>query len=298
MTSVQMREIIDALRRRQAERASGPPRTLAQTRAAFAPVGQLLPLPDDVTVTAVDAGGVTSYWLDPPATEPGQVLLYLHGGGYTLGSLSSHGPLAAELGRATGRRVLFPHYRLAPEHQFPSAVEDVHAVWQWLRTVHGTPAASVVVAGDSAGGGLALTLLQQIRDAGETLPARGVLLSPLLDLTASGDSLTRPTGDDPIFTPQAIRALAPVYLGDADPRDPAASPLFGTLAGLPPLLVQTGTAEVLLSDSQRLAHAAAEAGVDIILQTADRLPHVYQGALGTPEAVQAVRLVAEFTRGQ
>jgi epsilon-lactone hydrolase len=292
--SPQMQQIIDYLRRRQAARAVQPPRTLTETRAAFAPAGQLKSLPEDVTATSVDAAGVPSFWLDVPRADPGQVLVYLHGGGYSLGSLRSHGPLAAALGRATGRRVFFPEYRLAPEHRFPAAVDDVMTAWRWLRTVHGTPARSVVVVGDSAGGGLALTLLHKLRDAGDPLPSGAVLLSPLLDLTASGASIQDQAGQDPVFTPEAIRGLGPAYLGDADPKDPAASPLFGSQSGLPPLLIQVGGAELLLSDSQRLAQAAAEAGVEVSLHVADGLPHVYLGALDTPETASAIRQIADF----
>lgn len=209
-------------------------------------------------------------------------------------SLRSHGPLAACLGRATARHVLFPEYRLAPEHRFPAAVDDVLTAWRWLRTVHDADPSSVVVAGDSAGGGLALTLLQTLRDSGEALPAGAVLISPLLDLTASGASIEERAGQDPIFTPDAIRGLGPAYLGAADPKDPAASPLFGSQAGLPPLLVQVGSAELLLSDSERLASEAAAAGVDVRLHIADGLPHVYQGALSTPETAGAIRQIADF----
>jgi monoterpene epsilon-lactone hydrolase len=295
MPSPQMQQIIGYLRQRQAARATQPPRTLEQIRADLAPAGQLRPLPEDVLVTDVDAGGVPAHWLDTPETSPEQILLYLHGGGYTAGSLRSHGPLAAHLGRATGRRVLFSEYRLAPEHKFPAAVDDVRATWRWLVTTHGADPASVAVAGDSAGGGLALTLLQTLRDAGEPLPQGAVLISPLLDLTASGASITERAGQDPIFTPDAIRALGPAYLGEADPKDPAASPLFGSQAGLPPLLIQAGSAELLLSDSENLATAAAAARVDVTLQVADGLPHVYHGALDTPETAAATRQIADFT---
>ena len=196
----------------------------------------------------LDADGVPAWRLtDPeadPAADAGRLLLYLHGGGYQLGSLHSHGPLAVELGRATGRRVLLPEYPLAPEHPFPAAVEDTLTTWRWI-VADGTDPASVVIAGDSAGGGLALTLLQSLRDAGERLPAGAVLISPFLDLTASGASLTGRAGQDPVFTPDAIRRFAAVYLNGADPRDPAASPLLGSQQGLPPLLIQAGGAAVV-----------------------------------------------------
>jgi epsilon-lactone hydrolase len=290
--SPQMNAVISYLWDRKAARTGQPPRTIEEVRASLAPAGQLRALPGDVTVTSADAAGVPSYWLDVPGTDPGQVLLYLHGGGYTAGSLRSHGPLAAEIGRATGRRVLFPEYRLAPEHRFPAAVDDIATTWRWLRAVRGI--GSVVVAGDSAGGGLALALLQSLGETGDATLAGAVLLSPALDLTASGASVEGKAGEDPIFTPPLIRGMGPAYLGTADPRDPAASPLFGSHVGLPPLLIQVGGAELLLSDSERLAKAAAEAGVNVTLDVAEGLPHVYQGALDTPESASALRQIADF----
>ena len=296
MSSPEMQAVIDALWQRKAARAGGSPRTLAVVRDTFAPAGQRHAMPSDIAVEQVDAGGVPGYWLTAPGAGPARVLLYLHGGGYSAGSFASHAPLAAALGRATGRRVLFPEYRLAPEHRFPAAADDSLAVWRWLVTDGGADAASAVVAGDSAGGGLALGLLHRLRDDGEDLPAGAVLISPFLDCTASGTSLQDRVGQDPIFTPDLIRGMGPVYLGNADPRDPAASPLFASHAGLPPLLIQVGGAEVLLSDSERLARAAADAGVNVTLNVADGLPHVYHNALATPEATIAIAQLAEFTR--
>ena len=160
--------------------------------------------------------------------------------------------------------------------------------------MQGSDPGSVVLAGDSAGGGLALALMQTVRDAGGTLPAEAVLISPLLDLTASGASVAERADQDPLFTPEAIRSLGPAYLGEADPRSPAASPLFGSQAGLPPLLIQVGSAELLLSDSERLADLAARAGVDVTLHVGEGLPHVYHGALDTPETADAMRQIAGF----
>lgn len=265
-------------------------------RQVYAPVGQLRPLPGDVSAEQVNAGGVPAHWLTTPEADRARALLFLHGGGYTVGSLRSHGPLAAHLGRATARSVFLPEYRLAPEHPFPAAIEDTVTAWHWLTTAGGIDPADVVVAGDSAGGGLALALMQTLRDARQALPAGAVLISPFLDLTASGESITQRAELDPIFTPDAIRRFAAVYLNGADPREPAASPLFASHAGLPPLLIQTGGAEVLLSDSERLAAGAAEAGVRVTLQVSDGLPHVYHGALDTPETANAIGQIVQFVR--
>ena len=296
MPSQAMQDLIDALRDRQKASASQAPPTLQERRAAFAPAGRLHPVPDDVQVTEVTAGGVPAHWLAAPGTDTGRVLLFLHGGGFELGSLRSDGELAARLGRASGMRVLFPEYRLAPEHPFPAAIDDVLAAWHWLRDDQDLSPTSLAVAGDSAGGGLAVALLQAARDAGQALPAAAALMSPTVDLTSSGASMTERADQDPFSTPAMLRQLASDYLAGADPKTPLASPLFASLSGLPPLLIQVGTADLLLSDSERLATAAAQAGVDVTLEIGEGLPHVYPIMLGTPEAAQATEQIGKFLR--
>jgi monoterpene epsilon-lactone hydrolase len=298
MPSQAMQNAIEALRDRQQASAGQVPPTLQELRATFTPGDRLHPVPDDVLVTDVTAGGVPAHWLTAPGTDPGRVLLFLHGGGFELGSVRSDGELAARLGRAAGMRVLFPEYRLAPEHPFPAALDDVLAAWHWLRTDQGLSAASLAVAGDSAGGGLAVALLVATRDAGEELPAAAVLMSPTVDLTSSGASMTERADQDPISTPAMLRQFAADYLAGADPKTPLASPLFASLTGLPPLLIQVGTADLLLSDSERLATAATHAGVDVTLQIGEGLPHVYQLLLGTPEAAQATEQIGKFLRAR
>jgi epsilon-lactone hydrolase len=296
MPSQAMQDVIDVLRDRQKASASQAPPTLAERRAAFTPGDRLHPVPDDVLVTEVTAGGVPAHWLAAPGADTGRVLLFLHGGGYELGSLRSDGELAARLGRASGMRVLFPEYRLAPEHPFPAAIDDILAAWRWLRTGQGLSAASLAVAGDSAGGGLAVALLVATRDAREALPAAAVLMSPTVDLTSSGASMTERGDQDPISTPAMLGQFASDYLAGADPKTPLASPLFAPLSGLAPLLIQVGTADLLLSDSERLAAAAAQAGVDVTLQVGEGLPHVYPIMLGTPEAAEATEQIGKFLR--
>ena len=296
MPSQAMQDVIDVLRDRQKASASQAPPTLAERRAAFTPGDRLHPVPDDVLVTEVTAGGVPAHWLAAPGADTGRVLLFLHGGGYELGSLRSDGELAARLGQASGMRVLFPEYRLAPEHPFPAAIDDVLAAWRWLRTGQGLSAASLAVAGDSAGGGLAVALLVATRDAREALPAAAVLMSPTVDLTSSGASMTERGDQDPISTPAMLGHFASDYLAGADPKTPLASPLFAPLSGLAPLLIQVGTADLLLSDSERLAAAAAQAGVDVTLQVGEGLPHVYPIMLGTPEAAEATEQIGKFLR--
>ena len=298
MPSQAMQNVMDDLRAQRAASAGQAPPSLAERRATFAPAGRPHAVPDDVAVTDVTAGRVPAHWLAAPGTVAGRVLLFLHGGGFEFGSVRSDGELASRLGRASGMRVLFPEYRLAPEHPFPAAIDDALAAWRWLRTDQKLSASSIAVAGDSAGGGLAVALLVAIRDAGEALPAAAVLMSPTVDLTSSGASMTERAEQDPISTPAMLRQFASDYLAGADPKTPLASPLFAALAGLPPLLVLVGTADLLLSDSERLASAAVEAGVDVTLQIREGLPHVYPIMLGTPEAAEATEEIGKFLRAQ
>jgi monoterpene epsilon-lactone hydrolase len=296
MVSAAMRDVLEELGRHGSSDVGHLQPTIAETRATFAPGGRLHPLPDDVVVTTVSAGGVAAYWLDSPDVDADRGLLFLHGGGYELGSLHSDGELAARLGRAARMRVLFLEYRLAPEDPFPAALEDALAAWHWLRA-EGWSARGMALAGDSAGGGLAVALLVALRDLHEPLPAAAVLMSPTVDLTGSGASMTDRIDQDPISSPALLSRLASDYLAGADPRTPLASPLYAPLVGLPPLLIQAGTADLLLSDAERLAAAAAAAGVVVRLEVADGLPHVYQLMLGTPEAADATARIGSFLRG-
>jgi monoterpene epsilon-lactone hydrolase len=298
MPSQAMQDVLTKLRERQLAGAGRPQPTVAEIRASFVPGDELHPIPDDVTVTAIDAGGVSAHWLDAPGADRDRVLVFLHGGGYELGSIRSDGELAARLGRVAGMRVLFPEYRLAPEHPFPAAVDDARVVWRWLRENRKVDASSIALAGDSAGGGLAVALMVATRDAGEQLPVAAVLMSPTVDLTGSGDSMRDRVDRDPISTPALLARLATDYLAGADPHTPLASPLFAPLDGLPPLLIQVGTSDLLLSDAQRLAKAATDAGVDVVLEVGDQLPHVYQLLLGTPEAAAATARIGEFLRAR
>jgi monoterpene epsilon-lactone hydrolase len=294
MPSPAMVAVLEELREHQAAAAKRPSASLAEARAAFTPAGRVHPIPHDVRITDVTAGGVPAHWLDAPGADLEPVLLFLHGGGFQFGSLASDGELAARLGRAARMRVLFPEYRLAPEHPFPAALDDVRAVWRWLRLDQGRPAQSLAVAGDSAGGGLAVSLLVATRDAGETLPVAAVLMSPTVDLTGSGSSMIERVDQDPISTPELLGRLASDYLASADPTTQAASPLFAPLGGLPPMLIEVGTADLLLSDSERLAAAASAAGVEVHLEVGEGLPHVYPLMADTPEAAEATTRMGHF----
>ena len=219
MHSPAMQDLMELLSDRQRAGASRAEATVAEARATFVPAGAVHPVPDDVLVSEVSAGGVPAHWLAAPGVDADRVLLFLHGGGYELGSLRSDGELAARLGRASGMRVLFPEYRLAPEHPFPAAINDVRAVWRWLRTDQQMSARSLAVAGDSAGGGLAVALLVATRDAGDALPAAAVLMSPTVDLTSSGASMIDRADEDPISTPRHAPSVGLRLPGWGRPHD-------------------------------------------------------------------------------
>lgn len=275
---------------------AAPPPTLHELRRAFSPSGSHLPVPDDVDVSEVSAGGVAARWFRSPGADTAHAVLFLHGGGYCLGSTRSHGELIARVARASGIQVLALDYRLAPEHPFPAAVDDVRAAWLWLRHQQELPARSCAVVGDSAGGGLALSLLVTVGEADEDQPGAVALLSPWTDLTLSGESVTARAEDDPLLTPGLLAHLAGDYLAGADARSPLASPLFADLTGFPPLLVQVGTAEILLSDSERLARSAARAGVEVTLQVEDGAPHVYQSMHEVNRARESTDKIGAFLR--
>ena len=283
-----------------AQRAEGVGRadpSLDEMRARLDELGNLFPVPADVTVTQTNAGGVPACWLDAPGVDHSRVLMYLHGGGYVGGSARSHGELAARLARATGARALVLDYRLAPAHPIPGALEDAVTAWRWL--LHqGVAPGSAVLAGDSAGGGLAAATMVALREAGDPLPAAAALLSPWTDLTGSGPSMATKAGVDPVLTAARQAAMARDYAGDADLADPRLSPLFADLTGLPPLLVHAGSAELLLDDGRRLAEAAGRAGVAVSFEEAADMPHVWHIIAVAPEATAATGRIGAFLAGQ
>lgn len=247
-------------------------------------------------LTPVMAGGVPAAWIDAEAPEDAGVILYFHGGGFRMGSIASHRDLMARLAAASGCRVLGLDYRLAPEHAFPAPLEDALTAFRWLLS-QGHGAQRIVVAGDSAGGGLALSTMLALRTAGEPLPAAGLLLSPWTDLAATGASYETRSAADPIHQRPMILALARGYLGAADTRDPRASPLYGELHGLPPLLIQVGDRETVLDDATMFAGRAGAAGVTVELQVFDGMIHVFQQfAADLPEAREAIDDLGAFAR--
>jgi epsilon-lactone hydrolase len=270
--------------------------TVADMRQGFAALAAKFPLAQDVSFTPVDAGGVPAAWVVAPGADRGRTMLYLHGGGYVIGSIHTHRDLAARLSRATAARVLIIDYRLAPEQPFPAAVDDATAAYRWLLTQGATPSRTSV-AGDSAGGGLTIAVLVALRDAGVALPAAGVCLSPWIDLEGIGESVITRARLDPIVQQPGLLRFAEHYLGGADPRTPLAAPLYADLTGLPPLLIQVGTAEILLDDSTRLAARAQAAGVQVTLQVCQDMIHVWQlFAAMLPEGQQAIDQIGAYIR--
>jgi len=270
--------------------------TIDDFRDAYERFTHQFPVPGDVTTEEVDAGGVPALWVRTPAASPDRTIFFLHGGGYVIGTAEGYRELASHLGRAAEARVLVVDYRLAPENAFPAAVDDAVAAYQWLIGT-GVAPSSVVIAGDSAGGGLTMATLLALRDAGSPLPAAAIAISPWVDLECTGESMTTKADVDPVVQREGVLGMAEMYLGGLDPKSPLASPLHGDLSGLPPLLIQVGTRETLLDDSVRLVARAEEAGVDVTFETVEEAPHVWHVFSSfLPEARDSIEQIAAFTR--
>ena len=257
-------------------------------------VARYVRLPDKCEITPVEAGGIPAEWVSWRGSDSGRVIFYLHGGGYTICSPRTHRDLMWRLARASGARILVPDYRLAPENPHPAAVDDAVAAYRWLLK-SGVKPSRIAVMGDSAGGGLALVLLMQLRDKKIPLPACAVCLSPWSDLTVSGDSTRKNRRRDPLFTREAIAYTALLYAPYRDLDKPSVSPLFGSFKGLPPLLIQVGSGELLLDDARRVAEKAAAHGVKADITIWPGMIHVFQVlAFTLKEARSAIRDIGQF----
>jgi acetyl esterase/lipase len=246
-----------------------------------------------VHVRPVADGVLRGEWVRAERDDQG-VILYLHGGGYVACSAATHRPITAALAQLARRRVFSLDYRLAPEHPFPAALDDAVAAYRWLLG-QGIDAGAVALAGDSAGGGLVLATLVRARDEALPLPAAAVCFSPWTDLAGTGESLTTNNGRCAMFRPDNVRDFARLYLGEASPRHPYASPLFAHLGGLPPLLLQVGSSEILLDDARRVHDKVRAAGGASTVQIFDGVFHVWQMLDGlVPEARVALRQAAAF----
>ena len=297
MPSAEFQEVLNVLAERAAASAGKTP-TLAERREGSDKMGERFQDLEGVSLEPVNANGVRAEWVSAPGADSGKAILYLHGGGYVVGSIASHRGMAANLSRASGCRALVVDYRLAPEHPHPAQVEDAHAAYRWL-LASGIDAADIAVAGDSAGGGLTVATMLAARDGGDPLPAAGVCISPWVDMEGLGESMTSKAGVDPMVTRDGLLEMAANFLGDADPRDPLAAPLHADLTGLPPLLIIVGTAETLLDDATRLHANAQAAGVESAYQEWEDMVHIWPWfAPFLPEGRDAMERMGAFIKAR
>ena len=292
MASPQLQLLIDGFRSRPAADNI----TVEEQRAGFELMAQASPPPEGVRCAPVDAGGVPGEWIDAAQHDPGVTILHLHGGGYVIGSLNTHRGFSGRLAQATNARVLLIDYRLGPEHPHPAAVDDALTAYRWLLAQDVDPARLAVV-GDSAGGGLTIALLLALREAGEPLPACAATASAWLDLSCNGTSMETKAAEDPVLSREVLSRWAIAYVPDGAFGRPLVSPLYADLSGLPPLLVQAGSAEVLLDDSTRFAERAQAADVDVTLEVWEEMVHDWHlFSFLLPEGQQGIERMAGWVR--
>jgi epsilon-lactone hydrolase len=289
--STEQQQTLDAILRQSAFPADVG---ISEQRRLLRELISAQPLPADVTVTSAALGGVPTAEVTIDGTSPRHVVLYFHGGVYVLGDAVQAAGLAAQVARRTSATVISVDYRLAPEHPYPAAVDDALAAYQALLD-GGTAPSDIAFAGESAGGGLAVATLVNARDHGLPLPAAAYLMSPYADLTLAGTTMDTKRDADPLLSPDALRARVPDYTAGQDAALPLISPIFADLTGLPPLIIQAGTHEVLLDDAIRLARQAAVADVAVALEITPGVPHVFQAyAPILDEAAAALDRAGQF----
>lgn len=293
MASEELRATVEMIRSQQGVAAEGL--SIEERRVGMEAMQAGIPMPDDIETDAVDLDGIPGRWVVAPGARDDAFVVYYHGGGYVMGSLNTHQELMGRISRACQAKVLGVDYRLAPEHVYPAAVEDGLKSYEWLLG-QGADPSRVMLAGDSAGGGLTMATLLSIKDKGGKLPAGAMMFSPWTDLTASGESVKTRAEADPMITMDALSEIAGAYHAGADPADALVSPVFADLTGLPPLLIQVGDAEVLLDDASRLADSAKSSGVKVQYQVWDEAFHVFQALPHLPEASDALLKVGKFYR--
>ena len=267
----QLETVIDLIKARRAR----VPANIQESRALGDEFWGAYALAEDVEYEPVDSGGVPAEWISTPGAADDRIVLYLHGGAFSVGSINTHRNAISRISRASGARALGINYRLAPENPFPAGLQDCVTAYRWLLS-NGADPAKTAIAGDSAGGCLTLATLLSVRDAGEPLPAAAVCFSPWVDLETIGESMTTKANIDPFLDRNGLMVQAKMYIGDGDRRNPLAAPLYADLRGLPPLLIHVGSAEVLMDDSTRIAENARAAGVDVTLEVWDDMIHVWQ----------------------
>lgn len=271
-----------------------PNKSVQQQRSWLEKQVKRVPMPRNVAVQPSTIGEMPAEWLRPINVKDDRVVLYLHGGGYTMGSCNTHRTLGARLAIASQTPILMIEYRLAPEFPFPAALEDALAAYRWLIEPE-RPARPIALAGDSAGGGLAIAASITLRDRSDRLPAAIACMSPWADLAVQGESMMTRAKADPLISRESSLLHAGLYVAGHDPVSPLISPVYADLRGLPPLLIQVGDNEVLLSDSVRLAEQARQAGVDATLEIWDGMWHVWQAYAGyVPEVQRAIDRVGAF----
>jgi monoterpene epsilon-lactone hydrolase len=287
---------IDAIR--EMLRARARPVGWAERRERLDAIGQASPVEPDIKLAAVEAGSVPAEWSLAPGSDPTKVLMFLHGGGYCSGSITSHRGMVTRVGRAAGVRTLALNYRLAPEHPFPSALTDALAAYGFLLD-QGIAPGKIAIGGDSAGGGLTLATMLSLRDAGKPLPGCAWLVSPWTDLEMTGASLADKAGVDPLIQKAYLEELASAYLAGADARAPLVSPLHADLTGLPPVLVQVGSAETLLDDAIRIVRRAGAVDVPVSLEVWPHMIHAWHlWAAQVEDSRRAIASAGAFIRAR
>ena len=264
-------------------------------RESFEQIASMIKIPKDAKCERLDAAGVPSEWISVPESVNDRIVLYLHGGGYVAGSINSHREFCVRIARASKTRVLLIDYRRAPEHPFPAALEDATKVYHWLISSEGIKPKNIIIAGESAGGGLTIASLIKLRNDQVELPATGICLSPFMDLAITGDSVKTKAEIDPLVSQETLEFCSKLYLRDENRRNPLASPLYADLHGLPPILMQVGTSECLLDDSVRFADRAKAAGVNVSLEIWNGMIHMFQlFASWLPEGQEAISKIGAF----
>ncbi|MBI2441768.1 MAG: alpha/beta hydrolase [Lentisphaerae bacterium] len=296
MISRESRAYLRELRKHPAFGAVGNEFNLDGLRQGMA--ARQAPANRDVKCIRSQIDAMPCEWVLAPGADPDLRLLYLHGGGYVSGSGASYLPLAAHISAAAQCAVLLPDYSLAPEHRFPAALEDCIRAHEWM--IASGPdgpatAKATFIAGDSAGGGLTLATLLALRDRSRPLPKAGIPLSAFADLTLASESLQSESENDHIMSPRCLPKFVDLYLGEMDPHNPLASPVFGDYTGIPPLLIQVGEYEIIRDDSVRVADKARSDGVEVKLEVWPGMVHVFQ-VRELPESYEAIGHIAGFMR--
>jgi epsilon-lactone hydrolase len=291
--SQQQRDALDQLLRDAPLDLGGD---VAEQRSIFEEMMAAIPIPADVTTSSGSLGGIPVINVETAGADHAKVIFYLHGGAYAIGTAASSVGLASDLARRAGARLLTVDYRLAPEHPHPAAIDDTVAAYRGLLD-SGVAASAIAITGESAGAGLAAATLVALKHAGLPQPRAAVLMSPWVDLTLSGESISAKAAVDPALTPEGLRRRAVDYVAAGDRRAELVSPIFADLTGLAPLLIQVGSHEILLDDATRLAARAAAADVAVRLEVSPGVPHVFQGfATILDEGDAALSSAGEFLR--